>query len=273
MPGLSDAALVALIDRHQDLTDGVRRRVLEYVGTQWDRLRSWREADIEAFVAAILPIVTGGQLQVANLTAAYLATLERAATGAPANPVGVSRSMVTDLRGVAAAEVYRRAGPAVWTALSQDKPLAVAARMGRERALVMVETDLQLAETRTAQVAVAGSTRTVGYRRKLTGRESCGVCAVASTQRYRKAELLPIHARCDCKVVPIYGDRDPGRVLNRDVLDSLKGELTERFGTAYSDRNDKGVTSLKSLVVTHQNGELGPVLARRGDHFTGPSDL
>lgn len=271
---LSDSAIEALQARHNTLTAQVRARVLAFITRMWGGLESHRDGDIERFVTAIVPIIEGGQYQLAALTDAHLAIIEGAALGTAVRPVGVNRAALKDLRGVPIREVYRRAGVEVWTALSNDVPYSEAVQRGLKRATTMADTDLQLAETHTARRVLAGKDNVVGYRRVLTGAESCALCAVASTQRYTKERLMPVHDNCDCKVRPIYGDRDPGRVLDSDLLESLKGDLADRFGTAYSDRTDKGdISTLKRLVVTHEHGELGPVLARKGDAFTSAKDL
>jgi hypothetical protein len=94
--------------------------VLDFVQRSWVGLDEYRDADIERFVAAVVPVVTGGQVRIAALTDAYLATVETAVLGDVARPVGVPRSLVTDevMRGVPASDVYGRSGPTVWTALA-----------------------------------------------------------------------------------------------------------------------------------------------------------
>lgn len=70
----------------------------------------------------------------------------------------------------------------------------------------------------------AATEQVVGWRRVLVG-ASCEWCALVSTQRYRSAESADFgHTRCDCQVVPITGESDPGRVINSELLKSLKAE-------------------------------------------------
>lgn len=64
----------------------------------------------------------------------------------------------------------------------------------------------------------------VGWRRVLTGK-SCEWCALVSTQRYRSQDSATFgHQNCDCSVVSIIGDHDPGRVINSDLLDRLEAD-------------------------------------------------
>lgn len=240
----------------QDQIAAIRARILDYVTRTWTGLSSWHTGDIDRFVAAVTPVVAGGQYQVAALTDAFLAAVESAVLGVPARPVGVDPRVVSDrvMRGVDAAVVYARTGPTVWTALARGDPLDVALRKGLQRALVAASTDLQLARTHAARDVLGRKGNVVGYRRTLGGSDSCRLCQLASTQRYKVGDLLPIHNRCSCGVLPIFGDRDPGQVIDPDRLAALK-----RDG--------------QPGVEVRDHGELGPVLGVRGQSFTGPDDF
>lgn len=88
---------------------------------------------------------------------------------------------------------------------------------GLARAEALGETSVQWA-ARAASTAAEGHSRIVGWTRTL-GAGSCPWCVKVSQQRYRSAESASFgHARCNCGVDPIIGDRDPGRVLNRQAL-------------------------------------------------------
>lgn len=220
----TDVAVRRLIDQFSTQNGIVRQRVLDFVSRQWGGLTSWRDADIQRFVDLVVPVVEAGQLQVAALTDAYLAGVETMVRGAGVAPLGVASEVVNDLaiRGVATADVYARTGPTVWTALANGADLAAATQAALDRVLVTAQADLQLAHTHAARDILTRKPQVVGHRRVLTGAKSCRLCVTASTQRYTKAELAPIHGRCDCKVLPIYGDADPGRTINAELLDELK---------------------------------------------------
>ena len=252
---------VALIDGHIALVAAVRSRLIDYLRALWAGLGSYNRPDIERFATVIAPVVAGAQIQVAALTDSYIALYQRTVTGAPARPVGVPRAVATGGRGVPPLDVYQRPGPDIWGALKNGVDWDEAVDRGLTRAVSLAETDVQLAETHAARHHMAGDTKVVGYRRVLTGASSCGLCAVASTRRYHKRDLLPIHPGCDCKVAPIYGDRDPGQVINRELADRLGQEIADRFG-------DTTQTSYRSLVAVHQHGEIGPMLTRKSDTFT-----
>lgn len=265
MPISAEQRQVVLAYRSQ--TTALRSRIVRFIDAAWGRLSDWRDADIDRFVSSIVPVVEGAQLTMANLTDAYLAAYLGTA------PVGVSRSSVSTeaLRGVPAHEIYHRAGVTVWHALSNGSTLTDAVSQGLNRATSLATTTLQLSKTHTSQAVLGQTDGVVGYRRVLEGSKTCGLCAVAATQRYHVGELMPIHGGCDCGVAPIFGERDPGRVIDPDSLEGIRGELSERFGVT-PDRINRA-DELRGFVVVQQHGELGPVLAVRGQEFTGPSDI
>jgi hypothetical protein len=105
--------------------------------------------------------------------------------------------------------------------------------------------------------------RLVGYRRVLTGR-SCMFCAAAATKRYRKRDLMPLHARCDCSVAPIFPDSDPGDLLNEDLLRNLKERGPEYWkARGFVDNEGRPLDPTRvpaALGRAVDTDELGPVL-------------
>lgn len=259
----------ALITSYDSLTWDVRQRVERFVRTYWAGMGSWRTADIEAFIRAVVPVVESGQLRIAALTDAYLAALAAEVTGIGA-PSGALVSGVQSVRGVPPAEVYTRPGVSVWTELASGKALDVATDAGLTRALHLVRTDLQLAKTHTARAAMSQDTRISGYRRTLTGQEDCGLCLVASTQRYHKEDLLPIHPGCDCGVEPVFGSDDPGQIIDPETLDETHAAIAERFGI---DDPGARLPDYRKVLLVREHGEIGPVLTVKLHRFTGENAL
>ena len=121
------------------------------------------------------------------------------------------------------------------------------------RAESIALTDAALAR-REAVVAILSNVSTVtGYRRvirpelSITG--TCGLCIAAASQRYSVGDLMPIHTRCKCTVLPIFGDEDPATVFNQTDLDAAYAASP---GTSRAD-----------LVKTRfrvEDTELGPTL-------------
>lgn len=272
--------LVRYIDVNQAQQQAIRTRLDAAVRISWLGLGSWRDADVERWANRVIPIAHGAQTRTAALQAAYHAAVASAALGETVAPVPVAPGDVTTtaLRGVDTSDVYRRPAVATWTALSDGKPLASAVDVGLRRALSIVSTDQQLAKTRTSHRVLSSSDRVVGYSRVLTGSESCGLCAVASTQRYHRGDLMPIHPGCDCGIAEIYGDRDPGQVINQERLDATHESILDTFGSSDAgarsiDPRNVNPTQYRDLLIVHEHGEIGPVLGVRGQHFDGPTSI
>lgn len=270
----ADPQVVRVVSAHRSAVAQVRAQVERYIARVWDGLDSWREPDIARFVNAVVPVVLGGQRRTAALTDIYLATLASRVLGGTARPTGVRATQVTGtaLRGVDPRQVYRRPGVTVWSALANGRPLTAAVRDGRTRALVLATTDLQLVQTHTARAVFATDNRVVGQRRVPSGGRSCGLCLIASTQRYRRDDLMPIHDRCSCSVEPIYGTEDPGQVIDPDRLESVHDAVAERFGPDAVDRSAR-TSSYRELLDVQQHGEVGPMLVDASHGFTGPGDI
>lgn len=264
-----DPATRRVINTYRTRTDRLRNQLARYLTVTWGALDDYRTPNIEAFAAEVVPVVEGSLRQMSAMTDGYLAAVETVETGARVLPVGAPTMTTEALRGVPAEQVYQRGGTAVWTALSEGKPFPDALQIGLDRIVNIGTTDLQLAKTHTVRDILRGKRNVGGYRRVLEGGKSCGMCVVASTQRYHKGDLMPIHGGCDCGVLPIYGD-DPGRVIDLDTLDGIHDRIAERFGPDVVDqtrkRGDK-IPRYQDVLVTHEHGEIGPVLAVRGQHF------
>lgn len=290
MAGISDQ--VALVQQYADVTVRLRDAATRAVEMAWSGLASWREQDVQVFLDQVLPVVTGSVEAMATMTDAYLSALLADMVGTVALG-GQARGGYPRL-GVTPEQVYRRPFLTTWTALAKGVPFDRAAQAGRARASSLVATDLQLAKRDASQARLAKEKRVVGYRRVLVGSKSCGLCALAASQRYRKAKLMPVHPGCNCAVAPIVGDQDPGHIIDThavrdldaleagdvqtlDTLDPLHAAISERFGGWSSGgrtfTHQGRELDYRDLVVEHEHGELGPVLARKGDHFTGPDDI
>jgi len=260
-----------IVFSYQARTAALRDRLETFITTQWNSLDNYRDDDITQFAETVAPIVTGAQRQLAVTTDSYLAEYETAVTGTQTRPVGVPKTLTTDveLRGVDTIDVYQRGGPTVWTALSEGATLTDAITRGLARMVNTAATDIQLAKTHTARHILNEKSNVTGYRRVIEGPASCGLCIVASTQRYHTADLMPIHAGCDCGVAPIYGNHDPGQIIDPDRLDNVHRTISERFGIDA----DKSAGHYQDLLIVHEHGELGPVLTVRGQHFTSPAQI
>jgi hypothetical protein len=255
----------------------LRSAVEALVRRSWRTLPDYRDGSIDQFARTVAPVVTAGQRRVGALTDAYLRRLHTLTTGEQIAAPTVSLDLLTDLqiRGVPALEVYQRGGPTVWTALDAGKSLAEAVQMGEQRMTKTAVTDLQLAKTHAAQQSQ--DARGVKYfRRVLRGAQSCNLCVVASTQRYKRGDLLPIHPGCDCGVEDLPGDADPGQVIDEQLLTQAHQSILDSYGAF--DGSARGIPGTEIryqdvAVAVNDHGELGPVLGVWGQHFTGPNQI
>lgn len=271
MPRQADPAVARVVATHDAAIARLRARTVTVVEAAWRSLPAYRDVDRDRFVRTVAPIVEAAQRQVSAVTAAYLAAVQTAVLATPTRPVAIPAAAVVAPRGVPTSEVYARPFVETWTALTGGDVFDQAVEKGRQRAVSLAGTDVQLARTNAARYVLERSDGVVGYRRVLHGTESCGLCVVASTQRYQRGDLMPIHPGCDCGVLPIYGDADPGQIIDPARLEGVHQRLEERFGV--SDAGARDPIDYRNVLVVHEHGELGPVLGVRGQTFTGPADI
>jgi len=274
------ATLDQLTAAHQTTTKQIRDRTLALTAARWDASPSYRDADIDRLIAQILPQVQAGQMATATLTNAYIG--QAALVAGTTAGATVDREMILGYRGTQSADVYRRGAVTLYTALSNGSPFDAAVAYGLDRMLSIVATELQQAKNRQAQRAIEAS-GFYGYRRVLTGLENCALCAIASTLRYTKSELMPIHPGCDCGVQPVREADGPGTILDPDMLERTHALIDQKLGLSDRSARDLGIEKTSSsgnplsdytdLVVVNDHGELGPTLAWRSDKFTSAADI
>lgn len=280
---MADQDLVDLHGAYTGQVRDIRASTEQYALEVWASLDDYRDDSIDQLARQVAPAVTVQQRQIGQLTDVYLSQYEAIATGRAVQAAGVPAALLDDLaiRGVSALDVYLRSGPTVWTALANGSSLDQAALLAQQRLQKTVQTDLQLAKTHAARFS--GERRGIKYfRRELEGAKSCGLCIVASTQRYRRGDLLPIHPGCDCSVAEVYAGADPGQILEPTDLDGAHQTIRSTFGQMAGDaRKISGVghptrdelLMYRDVLITHQHGEIGPVLGVAGHKFTSVTDL
>lgn len=174
--------------------------------------------------------------------------------------------------------VYERIAEGYRHVIAAEGATEIAAR---QRALVRVataaETDVTLA-VREQYRSSLGKLRDVrGYRRilhpELSQTGPCGLCVVAADRVYHVEDLLPIHGRCVCEVLPIIGSLDPGIVLDRDDLNAIYAEAGGTGGDVIKDGQRHSAALKDVRVVLTENGEIGPWLVDADQHHRGPSQV
>lgn len=134
------------------------------------------------------------------------------------------------------------------------------------RIAAVAETDVTLA-VRAQYQKTMGAQGATGWRRilhpELSENGPCGLCVVAADRIYKSEDLLPIHNRCVCEVLPVYGRVDPGITLNGDDLAALY---------AAAGGNTREQLRRISVVLT-EHGELGPILVDANRHYRSPEEV
>jgi len=267
---MSDAGERAIVRAYQTQYLELRSRAATSVSALWGTYGGFDDLNIVSFAPAAAEAVQAAQAATVNLIDGYFDALAREA-GFPdlanAPRLDPTRHIGASVRnGADPLDVYSRPAITGRSAMARGDSWEEAMGKAERRAVTTAETDVALANRSAAQEAMQN--RGVRfYRRTLTGR-SCVFCATASTQRYKTGELMPLHPRCDCGVAPIFGDKDPGQVLNKDLLDEIKrGNVPNYWNQkGFVEETDQGFifeiggkrTILRTNTVTH--GELGPTL-------------
>lgn len=136
-----------------------------------------------------------------------------------------------------------------------------------ERAERMVSHDVQASSRNTHQLAMRqlSDKKVTGFRRVVhpelsESGHSCGLCIVASTMRYTRRDLLPIHAGCNCETVEIFDidgvEFDPGHQIN---LEDLEVFYREAGDSTHGWDLKRG----RYMVIDHP--EYGPTLTNVSD--------
>lgn len=257
-----DPVRALLINQHQEQLRQIKALVKARVRALWDALPAYRDKNSDDFVEMVAPLVEAGQVQVAEITSAYIAQAVAVMNDTPPLPVDVDVADVTAPRGVPASEVYQRPAQTVWTKLSDGVPYAVAVAAGATRLEQLLGIDLQLAQTHQARRSYSNS-GVKYYRRVLTGRENCGLCLIASTQHYHSGDLSPIHPGCDCTTAPLPADTQrwdamdgSWRVIDPELLEVTHDAARHLDGL---DRGGRGPDYRKMLFIKEHN-EYGPTL-------------
>lgn len=247
-----------LAEAYDSQVHAIRQQITAFGQAYWDSLPHYRASAVEDMIEAVTPRVAAGQLRIADLTRAYLA---QCASELGWNVVlpPIDQDEIRGARGVDPRVVYRRPAVDVYTALAAGKPLPQAAAEGRLRLTQLIGGDMQLAKVHASRQSMRGYPEEGQfYRRVLTGRENCALCVVASTQRYYRGDLLPIHPGCDCGVQPLPPGLAVNQVIDEDLLEQVHQITADRLGV--SDRGGR-TPDYRKLLTVSEHGEYGPTLS------------
>lgn len=259
-------AVGQLVSVDGDLQETVATSTSAQVQAGYQDLDWYDHAAITAVATAAGQAVRAAAQTAVGMSSAYLTRVlrEMITTGSP-----TSRTLRLSgpLRaGVASwASPYGRVADTVRFELSKGKTLDDAIKIGLYRADAMVRTDLALARRLQARATFEGTQRVYFYRRvvhpELSRTGTCALCIAAADRKYNIRDLMPLHQRCKCTVLPITSGMDPGGAFDQDE------KFAEAYGMALSNR----AKDLKEVRVRYEwNNELGPMLSDAEHRSTHP---
>ena len=249
----------------------LRASMVQQLFAIWFSLGSYRDLDVPNFLDMSMPLVTAAQETSAQATFTYIQMqLELAGVDSEMDLPPLGDITGPNLRnGTPPEVVYTRPFKEVWTALKNGYSFDDAIRMGSDRLRQLVETDIQLAHTHAARNAFSRRTDIAGFRRVPTGDYTCALCMIASTQRYRSFDLMPIHPGCDCRVAPIT-NKDTIQRVDKETLERIHQSIEKQFGMSARDARE---IDYRKILLVENHGEYGPTLTVAKHKFTGPNDL
>lgn len=255
-----------LTEAYHRLTSITMNNAGKIASDEFLKLGSWREADIQRYTESVLPGMDNAKRTMANYTSGYygrIAAAEKQAFKAVSVPATELATQAIR-NGTTAEMIWQRPFKEMWTELGKGANFSDALNAGARRADWTARTEVQLAKRQAGLSVRNGNSNIVGYLRTLSGAENCGLCYLASTQRYNRGNLLPIHPGCDCGETPIYGNTDVGQVVDEETLNATHEAVSDRFGKF--DVTGREIDYRQITIVDH--GELGPYLTVKGHEFT-----
>jgi len=262
----------SLSDRHASQRSSLIGKLFSSVLQIWSGVGNYHDDDqVGSAAAASAYRVMQAQKQARRLTRSYQTSVLTAMDALDRFPAEVD---YYPRSGTTALDVYARPASQAVFAYSKGGTVEDARQAVRDRLELLLHEDIMLAERDEEQRIYEAVPRVVGYRRVIHPERSengtCGLCAVAATQRYRTDELRPLHDGCECGSLPIVGTKDPGQVLNDEDLEQLyaaAGEAVAIGGRQARSRSTAREDLLNVRVTVNEHGEKGPVLVKEGDHF------
>ncbi len=224
----------------------LRDRLLAAVEATYRRTAGPSDEENAAWLAAVVPLIVGGQGAMAALTNSYMASLLSVQLGTTIRPVLLDPKEIRGEAvrgGVSTRTVYDRPMRDLRTALADQRPYLDGFDAGLKHALDAADTDLALTHRAVTDVVLLPRPEVIGSRRILTP-PSCGVCVADADRLYPKGKrTVRLHARCDCTIASVTADDDPGPRMN-------------------AGRSSGGISA-----VDHDHDELGPVITDSRYHF------
>lgn len=217
----------------------------------YQEIEDWNDPAVTLLAAGgAMAASTAGRQAVAELGAQFISVITGILRGTSRRSTGPTPSYP---RNADPFDVYSRPIFAYRDAIARGQSEIEAEILAFQRAEMIALTDNILAR-RDAALAQLEREEIKKYRRvirpELSETGVCGLCIAASTRIYNTGELMPIHTRCKCEVIPIIGSDDVGGEINIADLKSF-------YASIPSTRKQDLV---KTRYTVKDLAELGPVL-------------
>ena len=269
--------LLRWVDQFAGHSEALKQQLSQAVIAMYAGVNFYSTTEVSAAAQQAAAASQTQTLQQAGLAAQYVAFVTSLIAGenlpAPTLVLPALRN------GADMTDVFSRPAKLFRRLRSQGVDPAEAFRQAMVLAATISDMNMTLAQREAYQATFARLGDRVGitgYRRivhpELAKTGSCGLCIVASDQVYHSAFLLPIHGNCNCTVLPIIGEIDPGNSLNNLTLGDFYGAAGPFAGPGETE-STHGHDLKRVKVLVQEHGEYGPVLTIAGQHFTGPDDL
>jgi hypothetical protein len=267
-----DSAVTSVARNFSSLFSTLRASMVQQLYAMWFGLDSYRDADLDRWFELSLPLIQAAQETSATATSTYMQMqLEIMGSDETITPPPMDAVTGPPIRGgVPLEEVYSRPFKEVWTGLSKGLDLSDAIDNGANRLRQLVETDIQLSHTHTSRYVIERTKTVTGFRRVPQGTFTCALCLIASTQKYHKFDLMPIHPGCDCRVAPMISETRGPQVVDREFLEEVHSAIEKQFGMSASDARK---IDYRKILLERNHGEYGPTLTVAKYDFTGPNQL
>lgn len=262
------ADLTAFIDAYAAATNQLSAQAAAQIVAAYSGVNFYNAAAVAAAAEQAADTSNTAATLAAGLTAEYLAYITGTALG---GSVGIPNLPLGPIRnGFPLDQVYVRPIKFFRRKVAEGVDPALAFQQAMTLAASLADSDVRLAERGAADRILrylGDAVGVTGYRRaihpELSRTGTCGLCIAASDRIYKTGVLMPMHDNCNCAVVPIFGENDPGNSLNNLWLDDI-----------YAAAGGKDAWSLKKVrYAVHEHSEKGPVLVNAAHGFLSADDL
>jgi hypothetical protein len=167
----------------------------------------WEEANLgQQYSERVAPLARAAQRGLVSTLGGYMAVVART----PYKGLDMD-----DLIEGATTSSWQTPAFSMWQAIAAGAAITAAIAAARAEAERKAQT--QLAIVQAAAMARYTEGTGIGYRRVLAG-PGCSFCRELVDEVNYSGEEVGLHPGCNCALVPVQGEGDPGALMNEEVL-------------------------------------------------------